>query len=229
MSAYKNITNITEDGYITSINVKCLVNIFKISFLMNIHSFILFAILTTFALPSFAGPSPNQKAIENKHFKSIACDDSGIHCLGLSHNPEKKYSLRLYRTDDAGENWYKLNTGSFYLRIGSDEKLDAQAGMKIACDQYLQNCLMGVTILQGQAFVFYGTNDGGQAWRGTIIWHDVAQMFQPSYIVQLTCNPSTGSQCHLLTDTNSIYVLEKGKNNSETTGSAALNLRMRPM
>ncbi len=196
---------------------------------MKINSYILCAILSIFVLPSFASPPQTQDSIQDKHFKSIACDDSGTHCLGLSHNLEKKYSLMLYRTDNAGENWYRLNNTEFYRRIGSDEKLDGSARMKIACDQYLQNCLMGVTILHGQAFVFYGTSDGGQVWKGTIIWHEPTQTLQSSYIVQLTCNPSTGSQCHLLTDTNDIYILENEKSDSGTTGPDALNLIMHPM
>jgi len=195
---------------------------------MKINSYILFAMLSILVLPAFANLSQTQETIQNKHFKSIACDDSGAHCLGLSHNPEKKYSLMLYRTDNAGESWYRLNT-EFYRRIGSDEKLDGSAGMEIACDQYLQNCLMGVTTLHGQAFVFYGTNDGGQIWKGTIIWHEPTKTLQSSYIVQLTCNPSTGSQCHLLTDTNDIYILENERSDSGTTGTDALNLKMHPM
>ncbi len=178
--------------------------------------------------PAFANLSQNQDTIQNKNFKSIACDDSGTHCLGLSHNSEKKYSLMLYRTDNAGENWYKLNS-EFYSRIGSDEKLDSSAGIKISCDQYLQNCLMGVTVLHGKAYVFYGTNDGGQSWKGTVIWHEPSKGLQSSYIVQLTCNPSTGSQCHLLDNTNDIYVLEIDRSGGGANGRDDLNLSMRPM
>ena len=136
--------------------------------------------------------------------------------------------MTLYRTDNAGENWHRLNT-EFYRHIGSDKNLDGSAGMKIACDQYLQNCLMGITILNGQAFVFYGTNDGGQAWKGTIIWHELTKTLQSSYIVQLTCNSSTGSQCHLLTDTNDIYILEIDRSDSGTTWPDALYFTMHPM
>ena len=195
---------------------------------MKINSYILLATLSFFALPAFANLSQTQETIQNIHFKSIACDDSGAQCFGLSHNPEKNYSLMLYRTDTTGESWYKLNT-EFYRRIGSEEKLDGSAGMKIACDQYLQNCLIGVTILHGHAFVFYGTNDGGQSWKGTIIWHEPTQTLKSSYIVQLTCNPSNGSQCHFLTDTNDIYIIENEKSDSGTTGSDELNLKMHPM
>jgi hypothetical protein len=200
----------------------------KIGFLMNINSYVLFAMLSFFVLPAFANLSQTQETIQNKQFKSIACDDSGTHCFGLSHNPKKKYSLMLYRTDSAGESWYRVNT-EFYRRIGSDEKLDASAGMGIACDQYLQNCLMGVTILHGQAFVFFGTHDGGQTWKGTIVWQNPTKTSQPSYIVQLTCNSSTGSQCHVLMDTNDIYILGNEISDSETTGTDALNLTIHPM
>lgn len=195
---------------------------------MKINSYILFAMLSILVLPAFANLSQNQETIQNKHFKSIACDDSGAHCMGLSHNPEEKSSLMLYRTDDTGESWSRLNA-ELYSRIGSDAKLDGSAGMAIACDQYLQNCLMGVTILHGQAFVFYGTNNGGQSWKGTIIWNEPKKTRQASYITQLTCNPSTGSQCHLLTNTNDIYILENEGSDSGTTGSDALNLIMHHM
>lgn len=184
--------------------------------------------LSILALPAFANPPQTQTTLQNKYFKSIACDDSGVHCLALSHMPEIQDSLMLYRTDNTGADWHKLNT-DFYRRIGSDEELDGFAGMKIACDQYLQTCLMGVTILQGHAFVFYGTNDGGQTWPGTIIWHEPTQTSRSSYIMQLTCNASTGSQCHLLTDTQDFYILENHGSDSGTATSDDLRLTMRSM
>ena len=58
--------------------------------LIKINSYILFAMLSILVLPAFANLSQTQETIQNKHFKSIACDDSGVHCLGLSHNPKKK-------------------------------------------------------------------------------------------------------------------------------------------
>ena len=147
--------------------------------------------------------------------------------MGISHNPEKEYSLMLYRTDNAGENWDKLDLNP-YFRIGSDQMLDGFAGMGIACDQYLQNCLMGVTIAHGQAYVFYGTKDGGQTWKGTIIWNEPTQTLKPSYIVQLACNPSTGSKCHMLTNTNDIYTLQITESDPATE-LYKLNLAMHPM
>jgi hypothetical protein len=199
----------------------------KAIFSMKINSYLLFAILSILILPAFAGLSHTQTTIQNKHFKSIACDDSGVHCLALSYMTEIQYSLRLYRTDNAGADWYKLNT-NFYSRIGSDKTLDGFAGMKIACDQYLQTCLMGVTILHGHACVFYGTHDGGQTWKGAIIWNEPEQTLQSSYIEQLTCNPSTGSTCRLLKNTHDIYILEHDEHDG-IYGPDSLNLTIHPM
>jgi|TARA_R110000868_G_scaffold294691_1_gene555177 hypothetical protein len=194
---------------------------------VRINSYLLFAILSILVLPAFANPSQTQATLQSKHFKSIACDDSGVHCLALSHMPEIKYSLRLYRTDNAGADWYKLNT-NFYSRIGSDKALDGFAGMEIACDQYLQTCLVGVTILLGHASVFFGTHDGGQTWKGTIVWNEPEKTLQSSYIEQLTCNASTGSTCHVLKDTHDIYILEHDEQDG-IFGPDSLNLTMRPM
>ncbi len=195
---------------------------------MKISFLFLISWLSFFSSSAFSEQPQTQSTVKMKFFKSFACDDSGYHCFALAYNAKKKNSLAIHRTDDAGENWYKLNT-DFYQRIGSDETLDDATGMKIACDQYLQNCLMGVTVLNGHAFVFYGTNDSGRSWKGTMIWHGPNRTSKEEHIVELTCNPSTGSLCHLLTDTHGVYILEPDSNPVEITGPDALGLTMRPM
>ena len=185
---------------------------------------ILFYFITTIAMPVVASTQPNS-SIE---VKSLACDDTGTNCLALSHTQKQKYSLAIFKTDDAGNTWYKLPI-NLYIRIGNEESLDSTKGMQIACDQYLQNCLIGLTILQGHAFIFYGTNNSGQTWKGTIIDHAVAKTMLSEYITHLSCNASSASQCHLVTNTNAIYTLNTNYNDSEIFGPDSLNLTMRPM
>lgn len=193
----------------------------------KIISTILLLVMANTYIPVFANTSQTSLTNASIHFKSLTCDDTSTHCLSLSHT-SKPDSLAIYRTDDAGNNWYTLPY-NLYIRIGTEDSLDSSKGMHIACDQYLQNCLIGLTIRHGHAFVFYGTNNGGQTWKGTIVDHKPTQTMSSEYITHLSCNASSASQCHLLTDINNIYTLEANYNDDGVFGPDSLNMTMRYM
>lgn len=199
-----------------------------VSEMSKIISQVLLYSLSTILIPAFANIQQPAESNNILNLKSLACDDTNTHCVALTHTSIQEYSLALYKTDDAGKSWYELPT-DFYMRIGLEKSLDSSKGMHIACDQYLQNCLIGLTILKGHAYIFYGTNNGGQSWKSTIIDHEPDKTMSSVYITQLTCNTSSASQCHLLTNTNDTYFLEPHYDDLTIHGPFYLNISIRPM